>query len=129
MTQDLMTPLNEIIAAADGLLTETDGPLNDQQRQDVQIILRSSRRLSDMVAEIQQAVETGELKTFSHETRVLLNNIIGFASFWRNELPAAFGTLNTTQKEHMRKIHNSGISLFYMISTIVSQHRDGEELN
>lgn len=129
MTQDLMTPINDIIATADGLLNEANGPLNSQQRQDVQIILRSSRRLSDMLSEMQALLDKGEVKNFSHETRVLLNNIIGFASFWRNELPAAFGTLSPEQKEHMRKIHNSGISLFYMISTIISQQRDDEEVN
>jgi len=128
MNDDLRTPLNEIIATAEGLLTDKNSLLNDQQQQDVQAIFKSAKRLLDLVGNVPNLDQNSEqIKSFSHETRVLLNNIIGFSSFWRNELPPIFGTLTAAQMDSMRKIHNNGIALFYLVNALIARYNPGDD--
>ena len=59
MSHDLRTPLNIIIGFAELMLDEVPGPINEDQRQCLNDILNSSRRLLEMVNSLIPPDDTG----------------------------------------------------------------------
>jgi signal transduction histidine kinase len=51
-SHELRTPLNGIAGLTEALLSGADGPLNNQERQHVRMILQSSKRLAGLVNEL-----------------------------------------------------------------------------
>lgn len=54
ITHELKTPLHSILAVASLLASETDGPLNDEQRRQVEIIARNGEQLLELITELLQ---------------------------------------------------------------------------
>ena len=64
VSHELRTPLNAILGFADVLIKGVDGPLDDEQREEVQQIRDSGAHLNDLIEDILDlsAIESGQLK-------------------------------------------------------------------
>jgi signal transduction histidine kinase len=64
MSHELRTPLNSILGFADVLMTEVDGPLSAEAREEVEQIRGSGKHLLDLITDILElsAIESGQLK-------------------------------------------------------------------
>ncbi len=64
VSHELRSPLNAILGFADILLTEVDGPLSSDARQEVQQIRESGQHLLELINDILEfsALETGQLR-------------------------------------------------------------------
>lgn len=64
LSHELRTPLNAILGFADVLLSEVDGPLSTEARENLLIVRASGRHLASLVDDILalSAMESGELK-------------------------------------------------------------------
>ena len=64
VSHELRSPLNAILGFADILMTEVDGPLTAEAREEVEQIRGSGKHLADLIADILEysALESGQLK-------------------------------------------------------------------
>jgi signal transduction histidine kinase len=64
VSHELRSPLNAILGFADILMTEVDGPLTPEAREEVEQIRGSGKHLADLIADILEysALESGQLK-------------------------------------------------------------------
>jgi len=64
VSHELRSPLNAILGFADILMTEVDGPLTPESREEVEQIRGSGKHLADLIADILEysALESGQLK-------------------------------------------------------------------
>ncbi len=64
VSHELRSPLNAILGFADILMTEVDGPLTTESREEVEQIRGSGKHLADLIADILEysALESGQLK-------------------------------------------------------------------
>ena len=71
LSHELRTPLNAILGFADVLLSEVDGPLSDENKENLLIVRASGRHLASLVDDILDlsAMESGELRL----TQALVN--------------------------------------------------------
>jgi signal transduction histidine kinase len=70
VSHELRSPLNAILGFADVLMTEVDGPLTPEAREEVEQIRGSGKHLADLISDILEysALESGQLKL--SQTRV-----------------------------------------------------------
>jgi signal transduction histidine kinase len=73
LSHELRTPLNAILGFTDVLLSEVDGPLSDDSRENLEVVRSSGQHLRDLIDDILElsALESGELKLSSSEVDVL----------------------------------------------------------
>jgi signal transduction histidine kinase len=64
LSHELRTPLNAILGFSDVLLSEVDGPLSDDARENLEIIRSSGRHLASLIDDILDlsALESGQLR-------------------------------------------------------------------
>ena len=64
VSHELRSPLNAVLGFADVLMTEVDGPLSPEAREEVEQILGSGKHLLDLITDILElsALESGQLK-------------------------------------------------------------------
>jgi signal transduction histidine kinase len=64
VSHELRTPLNAILGFADVLMTEVDGPLSEEAREEVEQIRGSGKHLLDLINDILElsALESGQLR-------------------------------------------------------------------
>lgn len=64
VSHELRSPLNAILGFADILMTEVDGPLTPESREEVEQIRGSGKHLADLINDILEysAIESGQLK-------------------------------------------------------------------
>jgi signal transduction histidine kinase/ActR/RegA family two-component response regulator len=72
MSHELRTPMNSIIGYSEVLLDGLDGDMNEEQRQDVQAVLRSAEYLLKLINEILDLskIEAGHMKVDITEVRL-----------------------------------------------------------
>lgn len=79
ITHELKTPLHSILAAANLLHNQIDGPLNDEQRRQVEMILRNGEQLLEQITELlnysSNASGTYRLIISEFDPRALFNGI------------------------------------------------------
>jgi signal transduction histidine kinase len=75
VSHELRSPLNAILGFADVLLTEVDGPLSPDARQEVEQIRASGQHLLELINDILEfsAIETGQLRL--HRSKVDLSTL------------------------------------------------------
>jgi signal transduction histidine kinase len=77
LSHELRTPLNSILGFADVLLSEAEGPLSTEARENVEVIHSSGQHLRSLIDDILalSAIESGQLRLDRQET-----NLFGIAA-------------------------------------------------
>jgi signal transduction histidine kinase len=73
LSHELRTPMNAILGFTDVLLSETEGPLSGEARENLQVVRTSGQHLSSLIDDILDlsALESGQLRLNCQETNVL----------------------------------------------------------
>jgi signal transduction histidine kinase len=73
LSHELRTPLNAILGFTDVLLSEVDGPLSDESRENLDVVRSSGQHLRELIDDVLElsALESGELELVRKEVDVL----------------------------------------------------------
>jgi|GEM_PF-2048012 len=116
MRDELLYPLNQVLASSDFLLQETF--LDDLQRKFLHSIHSVAQDLQNIIVMTSPELMTIERakEMFSYETRELLSSMIGYAEVLASEED---GELTQIQQQHVANIHAYAIELLDIITEIM----------
>jgi hypothetical protein len=113
--EDLYTIIGDVIGHSEMLLSETEGPLTDQLRGDINAVLNDAEQFREIVANTQ----TDELPAMAGDLSTLLMNIGGFSQLML-EFPEAYNDmlLNETQHARIEAITDNGRYLLQLLDQL-----------
>ena len=114
MRDELLYPINEVLASSDFLLQETI--LNDIQRKFLHSIYTVAHKIQQLIVTTPAESLTIDRvqEIFSYETRELLSSMIGYAEVLDEE-----GDLDQTQQQYVAHIHTNSVELLDAITNII----------
>ncbi|MCI0711134.1 MAG: hypothetical protein L0154_13335 [Chloroflexi bacterium] len=113
MTDDLIAPLNWMIAITDKLLTETT--LNDLQRKFLYNISNEANELGKLIVTMADVSLERARHMMSYEGRSHLTTIIGYSEVLLDEIE---GELSHEQRDLLHEVRSSGRQLLVQLSDI-----------
>jgi len=116
MRDELLTPLNQVLASADTMLQDTI--LNDLQRKFLHSIHTVAQDMQQLIVMTPPELLTIERarEMFSYETRELLASMIGYAEVLESEEE---GALDEAQHQQVQVIRDNATALLDVITEII----------
>jgi hypothetical protein len=112
---DLYMVIGDIIGHSEMLLSESEGPLTDQLRNDLYAVLGDAQQFQDIVG----SAQSHDLPALSGDLSTLLMNIGGFSQLML-EFPEAYNNilLNETQHARIEAINENGRYLLQLLDQL-----------
>lgn len=121
MQEELYAESEKIIAHAQALLNEVDGPLDDKQRDFIRIILANTEKFIHLAAAFLSVPLAQVSQDMRHDLGNPLTPIHGYSELLRMRMMA---TMTPAQQSHVQAIHDSTANIRHLVDQLVQAARE-----